>query len=75
MDIPSLKDTIKNTNYICIRTDGLISIHPNQRDIASYYKINHSTVSKAFNKDTICSCKSKTYGTIVIRKLCSTPID
>jgi hypothetical protein len=73
MDIAILKDTISKANYICISDDGLITIHQNHREIAKYYKINHSTISKAFNGEFIANCKSKTYGNIAIRKLCNIP--
>ena len=69
MDIASLKDFINNTNYICINTNGILSAHKNLREIAKYYDINHSTISKALKGETIASFKSKTQGIIVVRKL------
>lgn len=72
MDITSLKDFINKANYICINDDAIVTAHPNLRDIAKYYEIDHSTISKALKGEIIASCKSKTQGNVVIRKLCNT---
>ena len=69
MDIASLKDFINHANYICVDSNGILSAHKNLREIASYYNINHSTISKALKGETIAHCKSKTQGNIVIRRL------
>uniref|UniRef100_A0A6C0CSJ7 Uncharacterized protein n=1 Tax=viral metagenome TaxID=1070528 RepID=A0A6C0CSJ7_9ZZZZ len=69
MDIASLKDFINQANYICMNDNGIISAHKNLRDIAKHYEVNHSTISKALKGETIASCKSKTQGNIIIRKL------
>lgn len=69
MDVVCLKDFINQTNYICIDHNGIITAHRNLRDIAGHYAINHSTISKALKGETIASCKSKTQGIVVIRKL------
>ena len=69
MDVASLKDFINQANYICVDYSGIITAHKNLRDIAQYYAINHSTISKALKGESIASCKSKTHGFLVIRKL------
>lgn len=69
MDVTSLKDFINQANYICVDYSGIITVHKNLRDIAKYYDINHSTISKALKGETVASCKSKTHGFLVIRKL------
>ena len=72
MDTEIIKDEMINVNYISCDCNGQINIHKTLREIAEVYDISHTTISKAFTVSTnknICSCKSKMFGVIVIRKL------
>ena len=72
MDTEIIKDEIISANYISCDSNGQVNIHKTLREIAEVYDISHTTISKAFTVSTnknICSCKSKMFGVIVIRKL------
>ena len=75
MDTDTIIEEISEGNYISSDKNGQIMIHRTLRDIAAAYNISHSTISKAFLSskiENVCSCKSRIFGEIVIRKLCST---
>lgn len=72
MDTEIIKDEVISANYISCDCNGQINIHKTLREIAEVYDISHTTISKAFTVSTnknICSCRSKSFGIIVIRKL------
>ena len=72
MDSEVIIDELLTANYISCDSNGQINIHKTFREIGEAYDINHTTISKAFSvskNKNICSCKSKSFGVIVIRKL------
>ena len=74
METCEIIEEVADANYISCNEQGQLLLHKTLRDIASAYSISHTTISKAFSMSdskTTCHCKSKTYGTIVIRRLCN----
>ena len=72
MDTDIIINELVSANYISCDCNGQINIHRTLREIAEVYDINHTTISKALSlskSDFVCSCKSKKYGIIVVRKL------
>lgn len=58
-----------NTKYIVITNDGTCSLFATMREITNTYTLDHSTISKALNKNMVCVCKTKTMDNICIRAL------
>ena len=74
METSEIVEEVSEANYITCDQQGQLMLHKTLRDIAAAYSISHTTISKAFSTSdckTTCTCKSKTYGIIAIRKLCS----
>ena len=72
MDTEIITEEVRSANYLSCDGKGQINLHKTHREIAEVYDISHTTISKAFTVSTnknICSCKSKSFGIIVIRKL------
>lgn len=69
MDNAQLIDYTLRVKYIVITTDGLCSMYTTMREISQLYKLDHSTISKALQKNTVCVCKTKDMENICIRAL------
>lgn len=65
---------IADANYISIDPDstGIVMLHTTLREAATEHGLNHSTIVKALANGDVCTCRSKTQGRIIIRRLHNT---
>lgn len=69
MDNAELIDYTLRVKYIVVTTNGLCTLFTSMREISQLYKLDHSTISKALQKNTVCVCKTKELEHICIRAL------
>lgn len=72
-----LDETVRyvvDANYISIDPDstGIVMLHTTLREAATERGLNHSTIVKALANGDVCTCRSKTQGRIIIRRLRNT---
>jgi len=72
-----LDETVRyvvDANYTSIDPDstGIVMLHTTLREAATERGLNHSTIVKALANGDVCTCRSKTQGRIIIRRLRNT---
>lgn len=69
MDKDEMVEYAMKAKYVVITSEGNCSLFSTMREITHTYMLDHSTISKALQKNVVCICKTKTMDNICIRSL------